>query len=343
MVTLLVVPDGACEPLGAEPTTLEEARTPVLDDLAARGTLARVRTIPEGFPPGTEVGLPTLLGARLAGPPSRGRIEAAAAGIELDDEEGAWRLDVLDGYRAAEVSDEDVRVLDEALGQLGGRVTRLRGHRLLLTGPAWWGDAPLGPHQTDQPLRALAIGPFGGVAKAARTALGGRRLAWPWGALGGEPLTRVGRRVVVVARGGAATGVARLLGCEVTDTVPDPLPADALVVVHVADPDEAAHARDRAGKVAALERVDALVGELAALGADLAVCPDHGCDPATGAHTADPVPAVLARQGGKGDSGHARSPGGGGVSRHARSPGGGGPSYCERAAAGRPLLPETFA
>lgn len=319
MVTLLIVPDGASEPLGAGPTCLEEARIPVLDGLAARGTLARVRTIPDGLPPGTEVGLPTLLGARLATTPSRGRFEAAAAGIAVDDDEGAWRLDVLDGWRAAEVSDHDVAVLDEALAQLGGRVRRLRGHRLLLTGPAWWGDAPPGPHQSDKPLRALAIGPFGGVAKAARTALGDGRVAWPWGALDGGPPAKVGRRTIMVARVGAPVGIARLLGCEVSDTVPDPLPAGALVVVHVADPDEAAHARDRAAKVAALQRLDALVGELAALTPDLAVCPDHGCDPATGAHTADPVPAVLAR------------------------PGSGAPSYCERAAAGRPLLSETFA
>ncbi len=70
--------------------------------------------------------------------------------------------------------------------------------------------------------------------------------------------------------------------------------------MHVPDPDDAAHARDRAGKVAALERVDALAGRLAAQADLLVVCPDHGCDPATGAHTADPVPALVWRPGGTG-------------------------------------------
>ncbi len=318
MTTLLLVPDGASEPLDRHPTSLEEARTPALDALAASGTLARVQTIPDGLPAGTEVGLTTLLGVRLAVAPSRGRIEAAAAGIPVDADEGAWRLDVLDSRGPAQVTDQDVATLDQALSQLGGRVLRLRDHRLLLLGPRWWGDAPPGPHQTERPLRALAIGPFGGVAKAARTALGGNRVAWPWGTLGTDLPVRNGRQVLVVARASAAVGVARLLGHDVISEIPDPLPDGALVVVHVADPDEAAHARDRPGKVAALERFDVLVGDLSTLDVNLTVCPDHGCDPATGIHTAEPVPALLSR------------------------PGGGAPGYTERAAAGRPLMKETL-
>jgi 2,3-bisphosphoglycerate-independent phosphoglycerate mutase len=65
------------------------------------------------------------------------------------------------------------------------------------------------------------------------------------------------------------------------------------VVVHVGAPDEAAHARDAAGKVAALERIDAeLLAPLAAHATRLRVCPDHGCDPATGEHDAHAVPCL---------------------------------------------------
>jgi 2,3-bisphosphoglycerate-independent phosphoglycerate mutase len=69
------------------------------------------------------------------------------------------------------------------------------------------------------------------------------------------------------------------------------------VVVHVGGPDEAAHRRDRAAKVAAIERADReLIGPLAealrAAGGTLRVCPDHGCDPATGAHDGAPVPCL---------------------------------------------------
>jgi 2,3-bisphosphoglycerate-independent phosphoglycerate mutase len=61
--------------------------------------------------------------------------------------------------------------------------------------------------------------------------------------------------------------------------------------------DEAAHERDAAGKVAALERIDAeLVAPVARAvreaGGSLAVCPDHGCDPVTGAHEDQPVPCL---------------------------------------------------
>ncbi len=68
-------------------------------------------------------------------------------------------------------------------------------------------------------------------------------------------------------------------------------------MVHVGAPDEAAHARDPAAKVAALERIDAeLVGPLAdavaAAGGRLRICPDHGCDPASGEHDGAPVPVL---------------------------------------------------
>ncbi|MDX6683330.1 MAG: 2,3-bisphosphoglycerate-independent phosphoglycerate mutase, partial [Solirubrobacteraceae bacterium] len=73
--------------------------------------------------------------------------------------------------------------------------------------------------------------------------------------------------------------------------------ASVRVVVHVGGADEAAHLRDRAAKVAVIERADAqLVAPLAAAiaraGGTLTVCPDHGCDPRTGAHDAAPVPCL---------------------------------------------------
>jgi 2,3-bisphosphoglycerate-independent phosphoglycerate mutase len=69
------------------------------------------------------------------------------------------------------------------------------------------------------------------------------------------------------------------------------------VVVHVGAPDEAAHARDADAKVAAIERADRellapLADAVRAAGGTLRVCPDHGCDPRTGRHDADPVPCL---------------------------------------------------
>jgi 2,3-bisphosphoglycerate-independent phosphoglycerate mutase len=71
----------------------------------------------------------------------------------------------------------------------------------------------------------------------------------------------------------------------------------ARVVVHVGAPDVAGHARDRAAKVEAIERADRdviapLAAALRRVGGTLRVCPDHGCDPATGLHDATPVPCL---------------------------------------------------
>jgi 2,3-bisphosphoglycerate-independent phosphoglycerate mutase len=136
--------------------------------------------------------------------------------------------------------------------------------------------------------------------------------AWAEGVV--PPIVLDARTVVVGARG-AAVGAARLMGA--ATIVPDGatgVPASDLgakaaaalaaiaagarrVVVHVGGADEAAHMRDRAAKIACIERTDAqLVAPLAAaverVGGTLKVCPDHGCDPRTGAHDAAPVPCV---------------------------------------------------
>jgi 2,3-bisphosphoglycerate-independent phosphoglycerate mutase len=118
----------------------------------------------------------------------------------------------------------------------------------------------------------------------------------------------------------AAAGCARLMGARVvtpngaTGDVDTDLGAKAeaalaaiaggaaRVAVHVGAPDEAAHAGDAAAKVAALERIDReliapLVAAVARAGGRVAVCPDHGCDPAGGRHDAAPVPAVVAGAG----------------------------------------------
>jgi 2,3-bisphosphoglycerate-independent phosphoglycerate mutase len=69
------------------------------------------------------------------------------------------------------------------------------------------------------------------------------------------------------------------------------------VVVHVGAPDEAAHERNADAKVAAIEAADRLLiaplaDALRMRAAKLRVCPDHGCDPASGEHDDTPVPCL---------------------------------------------------
>lgn len=312
---VLVVPDGAAEPLHSDmPTSLERAPTPVWDGLAAEGRALAVRTIPRRLPPGTEVGLPTLLGVTLGGPPARGRIEAAGAGIPLDPGQAAWRLDA---HPPQALPAEAVAAVDAAVRPLGGAVHPLTGHRMLLVGPADWGDAPSGPHQSHAPLADVADGVWARLTDVVAAALadaGIEAVAWPWGRGGvadelPDLRARDGRVRQVVSGGGAAPGLARLLGAELVGTDPaDGVKIVAaaedggIVVVHDPRPDDAAHARDPEAKIEALAAFDAevLAGVADAArerGATLIVCPDHGCDPTTGHHSADPVPAALWRPG----------------------------------------------
>ena len=178
----------------------------------------------------------------------------------------------------------DARATAAAASELEAAHTvhRLGGHRLLLVGT--------------EPLRAPAPHLY----------------VWPQGSA--LPAILTGATTVVAARG-AAAGIAKLLGARVvtpdgaTGHTSTDLSAKAAaavralgsgagrIVVHVGGADEAAHERDADAKVAFLERVDAeLIAPLARAaeraGGTLCVCADHGCDPATGEHDADPVPSL---------------------------------------------------
>ncbi len=90
-------------------TPLEKAHTPNLDRLAAEGRFGLVRTIPVGLPPGTDVGTMSILGYD----PSkfhtgRSPIEAASMGIDLADDDVAFRCNLitLDGEGDAAVMND---------------------------------------------------------------------------------------------------------------------------------------------------------------------------------------------------------------------------------------------
>jgi len=184
VVDVLVILDGASEPLGAAPTSLERARTPVLDRLASEGTLTRRRTVAPDLLPGSESAIPALLGWIPPAPVDRAALEAAARGVAIAPGERAWRIDVLDAGRRA--GEQATSAAATALATAAPRhaVHRLAGHRLLLVGPP-------------------------ALPTAARCP--GLRV-WPEGAI---PPRVLGPETVVVAALGAAAGAARLLGATV--------------------------------------------------------------------------------------------------------------------------------
>ncbi|MBB4663739.1 hypothetical protein [Conexibacter arvalis] len=243
--------------------------------------------------------------------------------------EWAWRVDV----RAEDGSRADVGAVRAAVDTLDfalpdHRVVPLAGHRLLVVGrpPLPPLDGAAAPHAVA--ARTGEVAASGGAAaasepaagtgavagKAAEGALAGRHAldVWPEGVV---PPRLLDARTVVVAARGAAAGIARLMGARVvvpdgatgrpgsdlaakTAAALDALAAGAKqVVVHVGGPDEAAHERDAAAKVAAIEAADRdviapLRTAVASAGGTLRICPDHGCDPADGRHDAAPVPRV---------------------------------------------------
>lgn len=99
MKYVVLVPDGcADEPIVElrDRTPLEAASMPHLDALAARAEVGLASVIPPGLPPGSDVGNLAILGYDPAEyHTGRAPIEAAAMGVELGDDEVAFRCNLV--------------------------------------------------------------------------------------------------------------------------------------------------------------------------------------------------------------------------------------------------------
>ena len=115
------------ERLGGK-TLLQYAKKPMMDQLAKEGRCGRLVTVPEGFPPGSEVANTAILGYDLNKVyEGRGPLEAASIGYEMADDDFAIRCNIItleDGKIIThnggnlETKDGDVLIkyLDEHLG-----------------------------------------------------------------------------------------------------------------------------------------------------------------------------------------------------------------------------------
>ncbi len=203
---VVCVPDGAADEPVAElggRTPLEAAAMPNVAALAARGEVGRASTIPPGFPPGSDVGNLSILGfdpARYH--TGRAPIEAAAMGLELGDDQVAFRcnlvtvgpdgtmVDFAGGHPSSETAAEVIDALDRELGGDGLSFHAGVQYRHILVAPREWGEAQcVPPHDlTGQP----AVWPTGPAAhhlrrvmEASREVVGRFGLAanqvWLWG------------------------------------------------------------------------------------------------------------------------------------------------------------------
>jgi 2,3-bisphosphoglycerate-independent phosphoglycerate mutase len=125
---VIIVPDGAAdqplEELGGK-TPIESAETPNMDRISTEGRQGLVRTVPEGFEPGSDVAQMSLLGYDPTRYYSgRASIEAAAQGIRLGLEDWVFRCNLVtiaDGkmadHSAGHISTEEGSKLIEELNQ----------------------------------------------------------------------------------------------------------------------------------------------------------------------------------------------------------------------------------
>jgi len=127
MKYLLVLGDGmADEPLAelGGMTPLEYANTPNMDRIAREGASGMLRTIPDGFEPGSDIANLSVLGydPRLYYT-GRGPLEAMSMGVPLRDDDVAYRCNIstvvsgkMADFSAGHISTKESRDLLEALG-----------------------------------------------------------------------------------------------------------------------------------------------------------------------------------------------------------------------------------
>ena len=112
------------ERLGGK-TLLQYAAKPMMDQLAKEGRCGRLITVPEGFPPGSEVANTAILGYDLNKVyEGRGPLEAASIGYEMADDDLALRCNIInlqDGkiitHNGGNLETDDARVLIEYLNE----------------------------------------------------------------------------------------------------------------------------------------------------------------------------------------------------------------------------------
>ncbi len=131
MKSIIILGDGmADEPIEAlgGKTPMQYADTPYMDKLAEMGVTGRMKTVADGFHPGSEVANMAVLGYDLPTVyEGRGVLEAASIGYDLKPGEMAMRCNLIcvegdilknhsSGHITTEKADELIRFLNEKLG-----------------------------------------------------------------------------------------------------------------------------------------------------------------------------------------------------------------------------------
>lgn len=114
-----------CQPSLDGKTPLQAANIPLIDQLAREGKTGRLVTVPEGFPPGSEVANTAILGYDLNTVyEGRGPLEAASIGYEMANDDLALRCNIIslkDGkimtHHGGHLQTEDAHMLIDYLNE----------------------------------------------------------------------------------------------------------------------------------------------------------------------------------------------------------------------------------
>jgi 2,3-bisphosphoglycerate-independent phosphoglycerate mutase len=114
-------------------TPLEYAHTPYMDMIASHGTLGMIDTIPAGFSPGSDVAIMAVLGYNpkqyYTG---RGPLEAASMGLQLGDNDVAFRCNlvtlsgdekyIMEDFTAGHITSQEARIIINDINKEMGTV-----------------------------------------------------------------------------------------------------------------------------------------------------------------------------------------------------------------------------
>jgi 2,3-bisphosphoglycerate-independent phosphoglycerate mutase len=114
MKYVLIIGDGMADypvPELGNLTPLQAAHKPNMDSIAAKGRNGLLRTVPDGFAPGSDTAILAVLGYNPKQfCPARGPLEAAARGIQLNENDVAFRCNL--------ITEKDGILIDYAAGHI---------------------------------------------------------------------------------------------------------------------------------------------------------------------------------------------------------------------------------
>ena len=317
MKHIIILGDGMADHKVAslgEKTLLQYARPEYMNRLAREGRCGRLVTVPEGFPPGSEVANTAILGYDLKKVyEGRGPLEAASIGYEMQDDDFAIRCNIItidDGkiitHNGGNLETDDARILIDYLNEhLGNdRVKFICGiqyrHLLVIKG----GNknivcAPPHDHPNEE-WRSLGYRPCmqtlmqqypqiksGAVISAVDLIQGIGKYA--------------GLRIIKVP---GATGLANTNYEGKAQAAIDALKTDDFVFVHVEATDEAGHDGDIELKLKAIDYLDKRLIKPILEAIEqmdepvcIAVLPDHPTPVELRIHVNEPVPFIIWHRG----------------------------------------------